>query len=88
MGCSALFHCCSRVVRRSVTKVLDDASPYVDARLPDGTRVHAILSTIATPGTCLPLRKSARRKFSLESLRVRPDRVVGGRKPGGDVGHS
>jgi len=30
--------------------------------------VHAILSTIAAPGTCLSLRKSARRKFSLEDM--------------------
>jgi pilus assembly protein CpaF len=51
-----------------VGRRLDDASPYVDARLPDGTRVHAILSTIATPGTCLSLRKSARRNFSLEDM--------------------
>jgi hypothetical protein len=40
----------------------------VDARLPDGTRVHAILSTIAAPGTCLSLRESATRKFSLEDM--------------------
>jgi pilus assembly protein CpaF len=39
-----------------------------DARLPDGTRVHAILSTVATPGTCLSLRKSARHKFSLDDM--------------------
>jgi len=51
-----------------VGRRLDDASPHVDARLPDGTRVHAILSTIAAPGTCLSLRKSARRKFSLEDM--------------------
>ena len=51
-----------------VGRRLDDASPYVDARLPDGTRVHAILSTIAAPGTCLSLRKSAMRKFSLEDM--------------------
>ena len=51
-----------------VGRRLDDASPYVDARLPDGTRVHAILSTIAAPGTCLSLRKSARRNFSLEDM--------------------
>ena len=32
---------------------LDDSSPFVDTRLPDGTRVHAALATQALPGTCL-----------------------------------
>lgn len=35
---------------------LDDASPCVDARLPDGTRLHAVLSVLASPGTCISLR--------------------------------
>ena len=51
-----------------VGRRLDDASPYVDARLPDGTRVHAMLSTIAAPGTCLSLRVPARRTFSLAEM--------------------
>jgi pilus assembly protein CpaF len=51
-----------------VGRRLDDASPYVDARLPDGIRVHAILSSIADPGTCLSLRVPARRDFSLEEM--------------------
>lgn len=50
----------------SVGRRLDDSSPFVDARLPDGTRVHAILSTLASPGTCISLRIPARRTFSLE----------------------
>jgi hypothetical protein len=59
--------------RRSLLKyvnsgVLTTPRPDVDARLPDGTRVHAILSTIAAPGTCLSLRESATRKFSLEDM--------------------
>ena len=49
-----------------VGRRLDDASPYVDARLPDGTRVHAILSNLAAPGTCLSLRVPATRRFSLD----------------------
>ena len=40
----------------------------MDARLPDGTRVHAILSSLADPGTCLSLRVPARRNFSLEEM--------------------
>ena len=51
-----------------VGRRLDDASPYVDARLPDGTRVHAILSSLAAPGTCLSLRVPASRRFSLEDF--------------------
>ena len=53
-----------------VGRRLDDASPYVDARLPDGTRVHAILSGLADPGTCLSLRVPARRSFSLAEMVV------------------
>ncbi len=50
----------------SAGRRLDDASPCVDARLTDGTRVHAVLSTLADPGTCLSLRVPARRSFSLD----------------------
>lgn len=51
----------SRVGRR-----LDDGCPYVDARLPDGTRIHAILAGVAAPGTCLSLRVPSRRSLTLE----------------------
>jgi hypothetical protein len=40
--------------------------PYVDARLADGSRVHAVLGTLALPGTCISLRVPAHRSFSLE----------------------
>lgn len=50
----------------SVGRRIDDASPCVDARLSDGTRVHAVLSVLADPGTCLSLRVPARRAFSLD----------------------
>ncbi|QDP95119.1 TadA family conjugal transfer-associated ATPase [Microlunatus elymi] len=52
----------------SVGRRLDEASPFVDARLADGTRVHAILSTLADPGTCISLRVPARRSFSLQDM--------------------
>jgi pilus assembly protein CpaF len=35
---------------------LDDGVPWVDAGLPDGTRLHAVLPPIADGGTCLSLR--------------------------------
>lgn len=47
---------------------LDDASPWVDARLPDGTRLHAVLAPLARPGTLISLRVPARRTFSLADL--------------------
>jgi len=49
----------------SVGRRLDDASPFVDARLPDGCRVHAVLGTVAQPGTCLSLRVPAARRLAL-----------------------
>ena len=47
---------------------LDDASPFVDVRLIDGTRFHAVLAPIARPGTLLSLRVPARHTFSLDEL--------------------
>lgn len=47
---------------------LDDASPWVDARLPDGTRLHAVLAPLARPGTLVSLRVPARRTFTLDQL--------------------
>lgn len=52
----------------SVGRRLDDAAPFVDARLADGCRVHAVLGTIAHPGTCLSLRVPAARSFSLSDF--------------------
>jgi len=54
----------------SVGRRLDDAAPFVDARLADGCRVHAVLGTVAGPGTCLSLRVPARRSFSLADFVV------------------
>lgn len=53
----------------SAGRRLDDASPWVDARLPDGTRLHAVLACLAEPGTCISLRVPARRSMTLEELR-------------------
>ncbi|MBO3745821.1 TadA family conjugal transfer-associated ATPase [Streptosporangiaceae bacterium NEAU-GS5] len=47
---------------------LDDASPYVDARLSGGVRLHAVLPPIAPEGTCLSLRLPPRRTFTIEEL--------------------
>ncbi|RJK98334.1 TadA family conjugal transfer-associated ATPase [Vallicoccus soli] len=54
---------------------LDDASPSVDAPLPGGLRLHAVLPPVAVPGTLLSLRVPARRPFAL------PDLVAAGTVP-------
>ena len=47
---------------------LDDAQPWVDARLADGVRLHAVLAPLSPQGTCLSLRVPRRRAFSLTEL--------------------
>jgi pilus assembly protein CpaF len=47
---------------------LDDARPWVDARLPDGTRMHAVLPPVAVGSACLSLRVVRTRAFGLEEL--------------------
>lgn len=46
---------------------LDDAAPFVDAALPDGTRLHAILPPL-TPRTAISLRVLARQRYRLDDL--------------------
>lgn len=47
---------------------LDDASPMVDARLPDGTRLHAILPPIADGSAVMSLRRVRAGRLSWERL--------------------
>ncbi|MFD3457318.1 TadA family conjugal transfer-associated ATPase [Streptomyces sp. NPDC058691] len=47
---------------------LDDARPWVDARLPDGTRLHAVLPPVVVGAPCLSLRVVRTRAFALEEL--------------------
>jgi pilus assembly protein CpaF len=47
---------------------LDDSQPWVDARLPDGTRFHAVLPPVAGRGVCLSLRTFRPVAFSLAEL--------------------
>jgi pilus assembly protein CpaF len=47
---------------------LDDAAPWVDAGLPDGTRLHAVLPPISGTGTCLSLRVLRRCAHTLDDL--------------------
>jgi pilus assembly protein CpaF len=47
---------------------LDDASPWVDVGLPDGTRLHAVLAPVSSTGTCLSLRVLRRTAHTLDDL--------------------
>jgi pilus assembly protein CpaF len=48
---------------------LDDASPYVDARLPgSGVRLHAVLPPVAADGTCVSLRVLRPARHDLDAL--------------------
>jgi len=47
---------------------LDDASPYVDVRLRDGSRFHAVLAPVSRPGTVLSLRVPSARVLTLADL--------------------
>ncbi|MFC7308399.1 TadA family conjugal transfer-associated ATPase [Streptomyces monticola] len=58
---------------------LDDARPWADARLPDGTRLHAVLPPVAVGSTCLSLRVVRPKAFSLAELVA-----AGTVPPGGD----
>jgi pilus assembly protein CpaF len=47
---------------------LDDATPWVDVRLADGTRCHAVLAPVSRPGTTVSLRVPRQRVFTLAEL--------------------
>jgi pilus assembly protein CpaF len=58
-------------IDRMVSKVnrrLDESSPYVDARLQDGSRINAIIPPVCLSGACLTVRKFRREAYSLEEL--------------------
>jgi pilus assembly protein CpaF len=60
-----------RVIDRIVSKVgrrIDESSPMCDARLPDGSRVNAIIPPLAVRGPALTIRKFAKKKLSVEDL--------------------
>ena len=58
-----------QIIERIVTRVgrrIDESSPYVDARLPDGSRVNAIIPPLAIDGPALSIRR-----FGLEALKMK-----------------
>ena len=63
----ALRDACARLVA-SAGRRIDDASPMVDARLADGSRLNVVLPPVAPDGPLLSLRRFAPRAFTLEAL--------------------
>jgi pilus assembly protein CpaF len=47
---------------------IDRASPYVDARLPDGSRVNAVVPPLAVDGPCLTIRRFGARTLPLSAF--------------------
>ncbi|MFC3174038.1 CpaF family protein [Novosphingobium bradum] len=60
-----------RIIQKIVSAVgrrIDEASPYVDARLADGSRVNAIIPPLAIDGPALSIRKFAKKWISMDRL--------------------
>ncbi|HET8527963.1 MAG TPA: CpaF family protein [Gaiellaceae bacterium] len=60
-----------RIIDRIVSQVgrrVDEASPMVDARLPDGSRVNAVVPPLSLRGPALTIRKFSRDPYSLADL--------------------
>ena len=62
-------------LRRTIEKIVarvgrrvDESSPMVDARLPDGSRVNAVIPPIALDGSLLTIRKFAAEPFTVDDL--------------------
>ncbi|MFP3852715.1 MAG: CpaF family protein [Anaerolineales bacterium] len=62
-----LRHIIDRIVA-PLGRRIDEASPLVDARLPDGSRVNAVIAPLALRGPVLTIRKFAGVPFDLERL--------------------
>ncbi len=62
-----LMHIIERILSPLGRRV-DESSPMVDARLPDGSRVHVIIPPVALDGPCLTIRKFATIPYVTEDL--------------------
>src|SRR5262245_20669785 len=62
-----LRHIIDRIISR-VGRRIDESTPLVDARLPDGSRVNAIIPPAALDGPILSIRRFRRRALSIENL--------------------
>ncbi|MBM4764489.1 CpaF family protein [Bacillus sp. B15-48] len=60
-----------RVIEKIVSPIgrrVDESSPMVDARLPDGSRVNAIIPPLALKGPALTIRKFSEKPFTIQDL--------------------
>ena len=62
-----LLHIIEKIVS-SVGRRIDESSPLVDARLPDGSRVNAIIPPLAVDGPSLSIRRFGRKVLTNEEL--------------------
>lgn len=60
-------HIIDRIIAR-VGRRIDESSPMVDARLPDGSRVNAVIPPVALSGPVLTIRKFRPSPFTLDDL--------------------
>ena len=61
----------TRIIDKIVSQVgrrIDEASPMVDARLPDGSRVNAIIPPLSLLGPTLTIRKFSRDPYTMDDL--------------------
>ncbi|HUA32736.1 MAG TPA: CpaF family protein [Candidatus Binataceae bacterium] len=59
------------IIERIVSRVgrrVDEASPMVDARLPDGSRINAIIPPLALDGPALSIRRFGKRRYDIGAL--------------------
>jgi pilus assembly protein CpaF len=59
------------IIDRIVSQVgrrVDEASPMVDARLPDGSRINAIIPPLALDGPSLSIRRFGRKRYNIDDL--------------------
>jgi pilus assembly protein CpaF len=66
-GEAELLHAIERILAPLGRRV-DEASPLCDARLPDGSRVHAVIPPLSLSGPCLTIRRFRREGFGLRDL--------------------
>jgi len=52
----------------SVNRMVNESSPVVDARLPDGSRVHVVLPPVALKGPCVTIRRFPRQPMGMREL--------------------
>lgn len=55
----------------SVNRIVNESSPIVDARLPDGSRVHVVLPPVALNGPTVTIRRFPRQPFDMDALIAR-----------------